>query len=80
MNLPGIIMITGTDTGVGKTITTAALAAALHEQGRLQALPVRSRRRRFRHSRNHPARRRRDSRNRGGSPGAIGARRGSRHR
>ncbi|MBT2553885.1 dethiobiotin synthase [Arthrobacter sp. ISL-5] len=30
MNLPGIILVTGTDTGVGKTITTAALAAVLH--------------------------------------------------
>ncbi|MCA4133938.1 AAA family ATPase [Arthrobacter sp. M4] len=29
MNLPSIIMITGTDTGVGKTITTAALASVL---------------------------------------------------
>ncbi|HJV98607.1 MAG TPA: dethiobiotin synthase [Arthrobacter sp.] len=33
MNLPGIILVTGTDTGVGKTITTAALAAALKGTG-----------------------------------------------
>ncbi|MCP8999358.1 dethiobiotin synthase [Pseudarthrobacter sp. RMG13] len=33
MNLPGIILVTGTDTGVGKTITTAALAAVLHGTG-----------------------------------------------
>lgn len=38
MNLPDVIMITGTDTGVGKTITTAALAAALHETGRSVAV------------------------------------------
>ncbi len=38
MNLPGIILITGTDTGVGKTITTAALAAALHQTGRSVAV------------------------------------------
>lgn len=38
MNLPDVIMITGTDTGVGKTITTAALAAALHEKGRSVAV------------------------------------------
>ena len=38
MTLPGIILITGTDTGVGKTITTAALAAALHETGRSVAV------------------------------------------
>lgn len=30
MNLPGIILVTGTDTGVGKTTATAALAAVLH--------------------------------------------------
>ncbi|WP_104174313.1 dethiobiotin synthase [Arthrobacter sp. Y81] len=33
MNLPGIILVTGTDTGVGKTMTTAALAAVLHGTG-----------------------------------------------
>lgn len=33
MNLPPIILVTGTDTGVGKTITTAALATALHQRG-----------------------------------------------
>lgn len=38
MNLPGIILVTGTDTGVGKTITTAALAAALHGAGRSVAV------------------------------------------
>lgn len=38
MNLPDVIMIAGTDTGVGKTITTAALAAALHEKGRSVAV------------------------------------------
>jgi dethiobiotin synthetase len=38
MNLPAIILITGTDTGVGKTITTAALAAVLHGTGRSVAV------------------------------------------
>ncbi|MDQ0075678.1 dethiobiotin synthase [Arthrobacter oryzae] len=38
MNLPGIILVTGTDTGVGKTITTAALAAVLHRLGRSVAV------------------------------------------
>ncbi|HEY8701967.1 MAG TPA: dethiobiotin synthase [Arthrobacter sp.] len=38
MNLPGIILVTGTDTGVGKTITTAALAAVLHGTGRTVAV------------------------------------------
>jgi dethiobiotin synthase len=38
MNLPGIILITGTDTGVGKTMTTAALAAVLHGTGRSVAV------------------------------------------
>ena len=38
MNLPGIILVTGTDTGVGKTITTAALAAVLHGTGRSVAV------------------------------------------
>ncbi|QQQ63175.1 dethiobiotin synthase [Paenarthrobacter ureafaciens] len=33
MSLPGTILITGTDTGVGKTITTAALAAVLEQRG-----------------------------------------------
>lgn len=33
MNLPGIILVTGTDTGVGKTIATAALTAALLGRG-----------------------------------------------
>lgn len=38
MSLPGIILVTGTDTGVGKTITTAALAAVLHGTGRRVAV------------------------------------------
>lgn len=38
MNLPAIILITGTDTGVGKTITTAALAAVLSGTGRSVAV------------------------------------------
>ncbi|QCO98392.1 dethiobiotin synthase [Arthrobacter sp. 24S4-2] len=38
MNLPAIILVTGTDTGVGKTITTAALAAVLHGLGRRVAV------------------------------------------
>ncbi|CCQ46203.1 dethiobiotin synthase [Pseudarthrobacter siccitolerans] len=38
MNLPGIILVTGTDTGVGKTVTTAALAAVLHRMGRRVAV------------------------------------------
>ncbi|MEO5321147.1 dethiobiotin synthase [Arthrobacter sp. CC3] len=38
MNLPAIILVTGTDTGVGKTITTAALAAVLHGTGRSVAV------------------------------------------
>ncbi len=33
-SLPRIILVTGTDTAVGKTVATAALAAALHAQGR----------------------------------------------
>ncbi|WP_115788577.1 dethiobiotin synthase [Arthrobacter silvisoli] len=33
-SLPPIILVTGTDTGVGKTVATAALAAALHSFGR----------------------------------------------
>ncbi|MFE4834667.1 dethiobiotin synthase [Arthrobacter sp. NPDC056691] len=38
MNLPPIVLVTGTDTGVGKTITTAALAALLHVTGRSVAV------------------------------------------
>ena len=38
MNLPGIILVTGTDTGVGKTVTTAALAAVVHGTGRSVAV------------------------------------------
>lgn len=38
MNLPAIILMTGTDTGVGKTITTAALAAVLSGTGRSVAV------------------------------------------
>jgi dethiobiotin synthetase len=38
MNLPDIILVTGTDTGVGKTITTAALTAALQGRGRSVAV------------------------------------------
>jgi dethiobiotin synthetase len=38
MNLSPIVLVTGTDTGVGKTITTAALAAALHGMGRSVAV------------------------------------------
>jgi dethiobiotin synthetase len=38
MKLPGIILVTGTDTGVGNTITTAALAAVLHGTGRSVAV------------------------------------------
>ena len=37
-NLPQVIVITGTDTGIGKTITTAALAATLRERGRSVAV------------------------------------------
>ncbi|MGW9413041.1 dethiobiotin synthase [Arthrobacter cupressi] len=33
-SLPPIILVTGTDTGVGKTVATAALAAALQSRGR----------------------------------------------
>jgi dethiobiotin synthetase len=36
--LPAVVCITGTDTEVGKTITTAALAAALMKQGRTLAV------------------------------------------
>ncbi|MBP2267122.1 8-amino-7-oxononanoate synthase/dethiobiotin synthetase [Pseudarthrobacter sp. PvP004] len=38
MKLPTVILVTGTDTGVGKTITTAALTAALHARGRKVAV------------------------------------------
>ncbi|MFC7849948.1 dethiobiotin synthase [Arthrobacter sp. NPDC057388] len=38
MNLSPVVLVTGTDTGVGKTITTAALAAVLHERGRRVAV------------------------------------------
>jgi len=38
MNLPDIILVTGTDTGVGKTMTTAVLAAILHGMGRSVAV------------------------------------------
>ncbi|QHK18932.1 ATP-dependent dethiobiotin synthetase BioD [Pseudarthrobacter psychrotolerans] len=38
MKLPGIILVTGTDTGVGKTITTAALATVLRGTGRSVAV------------------------------------------
>ena len=38
MNLLPVIIITGTDTGVGKTMTTAALAAALRHRGRSVAV------------------------------------------
>ncbi|MEZ2389350.1 ATP-dependent dethiobiotin synthetase BioD [bacterium RCC_150] len=38
MKLPPIVLVTGTDTGVGKTITTAALASALQAKGRSVAV------------------------------------------
>ncbi|WP_427128897.1 dethiobiotin synthase [Pseudarthrobacter sp. S9] len=38
MSLPDIILVTGTDTGVGKTVTTAALAAVLRRRGRTVAV------------------------------------------
>ena len=38
MNLPAIILVTGTDTGVGKTMATAALAAVLSGTGRSVAV------------------------------------------
>jgi dethiobiotin synthase len=38
MNLSPVVLITGTDTGVGKTITTAALAAVLNGKGRSVAV------------------------------------------
>lgn len=33
MKLPKIVLVTGTDTGVGKTVTTAAFASALQAEG-----------------------------------------------
>jgi dethiobiotin synthase len=38
MSLSPVILVTGTDTGVGKTITTAALAALLNGKGRSVAV------------------------------------------
>jgi dethiobiotin synthetase len=38
VKLPQIVLVTGTDTGVGKTVTTAALASALHAKGRSVAV------------------------------------------
>jgi dethiobiotin synthetase len=38
MNLPPVVLVTGTDTGVGKTTTTAALAAVLNGTGRSVAV------------------------------------------
>lgn len=38
MKLPHIVLVTGTDTGVGKTVTTAALASALQAEGRSVAV------------------------------------------
>ncbi|OOP63683.1 dethiobiotin synthase [Arthrobacter sp. SRS-W-1-2016] len=38
MKLPPIVLVTGTDTGVGKTVTTAALASALQAEGRSVAV------------------------------------------
>jgi dethiobiotin synthase len=38
MNLSPIVLVTGTDTGVGKTITTAALASVLSGMGRSVAV------------------------------------------
>ncbi|MFJ5955292.1 dethiobiotin synthase [Paenarthrobacter sp. NPDC092416] len=38
MNLPPVLLVTGTDTGVGKTITAAALAASLQQRGRSVAV------------------------------------------
>ncbi len=38
MKLPPVILVTGTDTGVGKTITSAAITAALHARGRTVAV------------------------------------------
>jgi dethiobiotin synthase len=38
MNLSPVVLVTGTDTGVGKTMTTAALAAVLHGTARSVAV------------------------------------------
>lgn len=38
MKLPHIVLVTGTDTGVGKTVATAALASALQAEGRSVAV------------------------------------------
>jgi dethiobiotin synthetase len=38
MNVPEIIVVTGTDTGVGKTVATAAIAAVLIGRGRTVAV------------------------------------------
>ncbi|MBO1266696.1 dethiobiotin synthase [Arthrobacter cavernae] len=38
MSLPRIILVTGTDTGVGKTVTAAALASTLQSRGRSVAV------------------------------------------
>ncbi|MFC9354541.1 dethiobiotin synthase [Arthrobacter sp. NPDC057013] len=38
MNLSPVVLVTGTDTGVGKTITTAALASVLQGRGRSVAV------------------------------------------
>ncbi|MBT2515258.1 dethiobiotin synthase [Arthrobacter sp. ISL-30] len=38
MSLPPVIFVTGTDTGVGKTVTTAALAVTLQGRGRSVAV------------------------------------------
>ncbi|GAA1849938.1 dethiobiotin synthase [Pseudonocardia ailaonensis] len=38
VSVPPVVVVTGTDTGVGKTITTAALAAALAALGRTVAV------------------------------------------
>lgn len=38
MSVPRAVFVTGTDTGVGKTVVTAALAAALSAAGRSVAV------------------------------------------
>jgi dethiobiotin synthetase len=38
MTLPGVVLVTGTDTGVGKTVVTAALAVALSARGSVAVL------------------------------------------
>ena len=38
MTLSGIVVVTGTGTGVGKTVVTAAMAALAHEAGRRVAV------------------------------------------